>query len=375
VVDSPRGQGGSPRKGPGRHRGDASTPSGPRRFGAKGKPAPRKPGRPAGQEGQDRPDRAGSTGRPQRPGRPERSAQSSGASSRQGKPRDVSGSSRQRPAEGRANTPRSERQDGRERAQRASVEQVFPAVDPDVEPKQLDCFARRELSGLDKDDADFVAKHLVMAARLVEGEPERAHQHAVAALSKGSRIPVVRETLGITAYLTGDFALSLRELRTHRRLTGKDVNVPMMIDCERGLGRPLKGIELAVDVDRKALEPEVAVELAIALSGARLDLGDTKRALWELEIPQLDPNRAFSFSPALFDAYAAVLEDLGRSEEAAQWGRRADLAAAALHEAEEDPDEVMVIEVAEDETEPDTDHAASLPHQDQLDSGPEERAP
>jgi len=223
---------------------------------------------------------------------------------------------------------------------------VFPALDEDVEPKQLDRMARRELAGLDKDKADFVANHLVMVARLVDDEPERAHEHAKAALVKGSRIPVVRETLGITAYLTGDFALSLRELRTHRRLTRQDLNVPMMIDCERGLGRPNKGLELATEVNRAELPDGVAVELAIAVSGCRLDLGQTERALLELEIPQLNPNKAFSYSPVLFDAYAVVLDELGRSDEAAQWGKRAQIAAEALEEAEA-TDELEVFELEE----------------------------
>jgi hypothetical protein len=196
---------------------------------------------------------------------------------------------------------------------------------------------------LDKEKADFVANHLVMAARLVDDDPQAAHVHALAAMAKGSRIPVVRETMGITAYLCGDFALSLRELRTHRRLTRSDVNVPMMIDCERGLGRPQKGIELGRDVDRSALNDGVQVELAIALSGARLDLGQPERALLELDIPQRNPNRAYSYSPALFDAYAVVLAELGREDEAAEWGRRANVAADALAEAQ-DPGVLLVLD-------------------------------
>ena len=226
---------------------------------------------------------------------------------------------------------------------------VFPALDEDVEPKQLDRMARRELAGLDKDKADFVANHLVMVARLVDDEPERAHEHAKAALVKGSRIPVVRETLGITAYLNGDFALCLRELRTHRRLTRQDLNVPMMIDCERGLERPQKGLELATEVNRAELPDGVAVELAIAVSGCRLDLGQPERALLELEIPQLNPNKAFSYSPALFDAYAVVLDELGRSDEAAEWGKRAQIAAEALEEAVA-TDELEVFELEEVES-------------------------
>jgi hypothetical protein len=209
---------------------------------------------------------------------------------------------------------------------------VFPPVLPSVAADQLDRQARRELSGLGKDDAEFVAKHLVMASIVIDDDPALAHEHAKAALHKGSRIPVVRETMGITAYLVGDFALALRELRTHRRLAGTNASLPMMIDAERGLGRPERGVEQARGVDRGELGDQWAVELAIALSGCRLDMGQPEQALVELQIPQLKPDVAFSYSPDLFDAYAVVLEDLGRLDEAKLWGERATAAARALSE-------------------------------------------
>jgi hypothetical protein len=59
-------------------------------------------------------------------------------------------------------------------------------------------------------------------------------------------------------------------------------------------------------------------------------MGQTEQALTELDIVQLDPTVAFSYSPDLFDAYAVVLEDLGRLDEAALWGERATIAARAL---------------------------------------------
>jgi hypothetical protein len=202
-----------------------------------------------------------------------------------------------------------------------------------VSSKDLDYAARLELRTLAKDNAEDVARHLVMAAQLIEEDPELAHRHALSAARRAGRVGVVRETLAITAYATGDFALALRELRTYRRISGKDDQVPLMVDSERGVGRPERALELGRSVDRSTLSNEVQASLAIAMSGARLDLGQPELALGELEIPQLDPDVAYSWSPALFQAYGDVLDELGRTAEAQQWWDRADHAAEALEEA------------------------------------------
>jgi hypothetical protein len=214
-----------------------------------------------------------------------------------------------------------------------------------VKPGELDRVARSQLKTLSKENAEGVANHLVMVARLIDGDPQLAHKHAISAARRAGRIAVVRETLAITAYTIGDYSLALRELRTYRRISGKNDQLPMMVDSERGLGRPDRALELGRSVERSTLPVEVQVELAIAMSGARLDLGQPELALGELEIPQLDPTTAYSFSPGLFDAYATVLEDLGRTDEAELWWQRSDRAAAALSAAEHgDEDVVEVIE-------------------------------
>ena len=222
-----------------------------------------------------------------------------------------------------------------------------PEIPEDVTPNQLDRVARAQLKTLSKENADEVARHLVMAARLIAEDPELAHRHALSAGRRAGRIAVVRETLAITAYATGDFALALRELRTYRRISGRDDQLPMMVDSERGLGRPEKALELGRSVPRASLPVDVQVELAIAMSGARLDLGQIEAALIELQIPQLDPDTAYSWSPALFDAYATVLEDLGRTQEAEVWFTRSDLATAALASGDEADD--LEIEVFEED--------------------------
>ena len=118
----------------------------------------------------------------------------------------------------------------------------------------------------------------------------------------------------------------------------------MMVDSERGLGRPDKALELGRSVKRTTLPVPVQVELAIAMSGARLDLEQVDAALVELQIPQLDPNTAFSYSPALFAAYATVLEELGRESEAEEWYERADKAADALDAADADGHTIEIVE-------------------------------
>jgi hypothetical protein len=185
-----------------------------------------------------------------------------------------------------------------------------------------------------------------MAARLIDEDPALAHEHALAASRRAGRVAVVRETVAITAYATGDYALALRELRTYRRISGRDDQLPLMVDSERGVGRPDRALEVGRSVDRATLPAPVRVELAIAMSGARLDMGEPERALQELDIPELDPDRAFEWSPSLFAVRAAVLEELGRVDEAREWHRRAVVADAALDEASGGgpADEVIVVE-------------------------------
>lgn len=223
-----------------------------------------------------------------------------------------------------------------------------PVVPESVTARDLHPAARNELKTLSKENAEDVARHLAMAAQLIDDDPALAHRHALAAVRRAGRLAVVRETAAITAYAIGDFALALRELRTYRRISGRDDQIALMVDSERGVGRPDRAIEVGRSVERGALPAAVRVELTIALSGARLDLGQPERALLELDIPELDPNRAFEWSPALFSARAVVLEDLGRLDEAAQWHHRAEVAAEALHGETAAGDMIVVEEIVEE---------------------------
>ncbi|MFB9960914.1 hypothetical protein [Agromyces bracchium] len=223
-----------------------------------------------------------------------------------------------------------------------------PPIADRITPKDLDSAARAELKTLSKENAEWVARHLVAAAEALEDDPALAHRHALSASRRAGRVAVVRETLAITAYATGDFALALRELRTYRRISGNDDQIALMVDSERGVGRPDRALELGRSVDRSSLPAAVQAALAIAMSGARLDLEQPELALAELEVPQLDPDRAFSYSPALFSAYAEVLDELGRSADAAHWRALSERAEAALEGARPDFIEVFELDVDEE---------------------------
>ena len=87
---------------------------------------------------------------------------------------------------------------------------------------------------------------------------------------------------------------------------------------------------MARSEEAKDLDAPGKAELAIVAAGARTDLGQLDAAVAELEIPQLDINRAFSYSPRLFRAYAEALAAVGRTAEAEKWQRQAAVAENAL---------------------------------------------
>ena len=188
-----------------------------------------------------------------------------------------------------------------------------------------------------------------MAGRLIDEEPELAFQHALAASRRGGRLAAVREAVGLTAYAAGHYGEALREFRTYRRISGSNVHLPVMADCERGLGRPDRALDVVRSEEANDLDAPGKAELAIVAAGARTDLGQLDAAVAELEIAQLDINRAFSYSPRLFRAYADALAAVGRTEEAAKWQKQAVVAENALGlGVDEEPD---IVDLGWDEEE------------------------
>jgi hypothetical protein len=234
-------------------------------------------------------------------------------------------------ASGRGQRSDSQRPEWQRRVARPGSDEKSPLIPSEITPEDLDYIARVQLKTLTAENAEMVARHLAMVSLLIADDPALAHRHAKAAAQRAGRLALVHETLGITAYAVGDYTLALRELLTHRRLTGSNDQLPLIVDSERGMGRPERALEAVSGVDRKKLEIGVRINLAIAVSGARLDLGQPEQALIELEIAELQPTRIYEQSPLLFRSYAECLRELGRDEaEVTRWEELADRAEAAL---------------------------------------------
>ena len=225
--------------------------------------------------------------------------------------------------------------------QRDPNREKSPIIPEEITPNDVDIIVRVQLKTLTAENAEMVARHLAMVSLLIEQDPELAHKHALSAARRAGRIAVVRETVGVTAYTVGDYPLALRELLAHRRISGSNDQLPLIVDSERGMNRPDRALKMAREADRKKLTPAVRVNLAIAASGARLDLGENELALSELEIPELNPAKVFDYSPPLFRAYANTLEVLGRTEDAKKWADLAERAEIALAGKPEDVVEVI----------------------------------
>jgi hypothetical protein len=99
--------------------------------------------------------------------------------------------------------------------------------------------------------------------------------------------------------------------------------LPLMVDCERGRGRPERALELATSPEARTLSLEERVELAIVISGIRRDLGQPQAAVLALQIPQLKSTTRKPWSARLAYAYADALLANGDEAAARDWFARA----------------------------------------------------
>ena len=187
----------------------------------------------------------------------------------------------------------------------------------------LDCAVWRELRTLSKKNAEGVAKHLLAAASVLECDPNLALAHAEHAARRAGRVSVVREALGLVYYRRSEFTDAIREFRTAKRLSGSNHLLPYLVDCERGLGRYERALDLAASEEARGLAEAENIELAIVMSGVRRDLGQPDVAVMMLHIPALERATHQPWAARLFYAYAEALLTTGDESGAREWFAKA----------------------------------------------------
>ncbi|WP_019059346.1 tetratricopeptide repeat protein [Streptomyces prunicolor] len=172
---------------------------------------------------------------------------------------------------------------------------------------------------LPKGLAEDVAKNLVMVARLIDEDPEGAYAYSKIALRLASRVAAVREAAGFAAYANQKYSEALAEFRAARRMTGSVDLWPVMADCERGLGRPEKALDMAGAPEVHKLDKAGQVEMRLVAAGARRDMDQLDAAIVTLQSPELASNTVQPWTARLRYAYADALLAAGREDEAREW--------------------------------------------------------
>ena len=238
---------------------------------------------------------------------------SSGA--RKGAPRS-SGSRKDKPRKDgpRSDRPRNDRpRDQRSRNDRPRDDRPRgPHIPDEITGEELDKKVAFELKTLPEELATFVARCLVATSMELDEHPERALEFARLAKQKAGRVAVVREAVGMAEYFNGNYQEALNEFRAAKRMTGSVEYLPLIADCERGLGRPERALELAKSEDAKRLDAEGKAELLLVAAGARQDLGQLDAALVMLAGPAAKADAPVRVRYA----YADALDAAGRHDDA-----------------------------------------------------------
>ncbi len=162
-----------------------------------------------------------------------------------------------------------------------------------------------------------------MVARLIDEDPEGAYGYSRVALRLASRVAAVREAAGFAAYANQKYSEALAEFRAARRMTGNVDLWPVMADCERGLGRPEKALDMAGAPEVHKLDKAGQVEMRLVAAGARRDMDQLDAAIVTLQSPELASNSVQPWTARLRYAYADALLAAGREDEAREWFAKA----------------------------------------------------
>ena len=127
-------------------------------------------------------------------------------------------------------------------------------------------------------------EHLVERAEVAWGSYERGRftdaLRAIKPLTEETpMVPAVRELAGLAAYRAGRWREAARHLRALDGLADATEHMPVLMDCERALGRPKKVAELWTELRHRSPDPDVLAEGRIVAAACLGDSGDLDGAI------------------------------------------------------------------------------------------------
>lgn len=213
-------------------------------------------------------------------------------------------------------------------------------IDKDIQPQDVGKETWSALRGLSKDTATRVAEHLIMMSRLTDTDPDLAYRHAERAQKYAGRVGVVREAVGLCAYVTGNYETAIHSIRAFRRICGfTDAHRAIEADCMRALGQSERALVMISKVKIAGIPIEEQVELAIVKAAIHADLGEYEHALgildgnWVNRIS--DPYKA-----RVYSAKAGFYEQIGNTEMAERFNNIAE----ELDPAPYDDSDILILE-------------------------------
>ena len=211
-----------------------------------------------------------------------------------------------------------------------------PVMPKGLEWNMLSKDERERLRGLSKEHAENIGLHILAAYTLEADDPQAALAHAKWAAKQASRVDIARETLAMVAYRQGDYKLALREFQTAFRMNGYLDYLPFMADCERGLDKPKKAIEIALSDNAKRLTGEAKAEMFLVYAGALNDMGMVDQAIEVVSKLVHAKGLAGEYRMRAAQAEQYFLSKAGRDDEAVALDELIDDLEARYADADED---------------------------------------
>ena len=160
---------------------------------------------------------------------------------------------------------------------------IEPVIAEDVEAKALPGKVRAELLSLSAENAEVVARQMVMIDRLLlsgsDDDLRLAHQFGKAAVDRAGRVGVVRQYAGRAALSVKEFAEAKKDFSAAWRILGLSILKVYLAECEVGLGKARKALEILGEVKADALSQREVIYARLISAQAREALGQREAAL------------------------------------------------------------------------------------------------